>query len=75
MNLRRRKRRILFLIFVVLPLFLAFAGGAYFFITYHSLDLTRQLEEPSILYDMDGEQIGRFSSEIRTVVSLDDISP
>jgi len=74
-NLRRRKRRILFLIFVVLPLFLAFAGGAYFFITYHSLDLTRQLEEPSILYDMDGEQIGRFSSEIRTVVSLDDISP
>ena len=57
------------------PCFWPLPAGAYFFITYHSLGFDAPTGRASILYDMDGEQIGRFSSEIRTVVSLDDISP
>jgi len=62
-------------LFVILPIILAIAGGAYFLLTYHSLDLTRQLEEPSLLYDGNGAEIGRFSSEIREVISLEEMSP
>lgn len=62
-------------LFVIIPIFVALAGGLYFFVTYHSLDLTRQLEEPSLLYDREGKEIGRFSSEIRDIISLEEMSP
>lgn len=72
---KRRPVRLFITIFVLLPLALAIAGGAYFVFTYHSLNLNRQLEEPSLLYDREGKEIGRFSSEIREVISLDQMSP
>lgn len=72
-----RRRKILKLItraaFALLILFLA--GSAYLVYTYYSLDLNRQLEEPSAVLDREGLKVTSFSSEIRLVVSLDDISP
>lgn len=67
-------RRLLTLLFL-LPFILLVAGGVYFVYTYYSIDLTRQLEEPSIILDRDGRQVSRYSSEIRQVVSLEEISP
>jgi membrane peptidoglycan carboxypeptidase len=72
--LRRRKRRLITL-FVLIPLFFFLAGTAYFIYTYATIDLTRQLEEPSIILDRNGKQVSRFSSEIRQVVSLEEMSP
>lgn len=50
---------------------LAIVGGVYFVLIYQSIDLTRELEEPSLIFDREGNEIGRFSSEIRQVISLD----
>lgn len=72
---RLRLIKTFFIVFVILPLALGLIGGAYFFVTYRSLDLDRQLEEPSLLYDREGKEIGRFSSEIREVISLEQMSP
>ncbi|NLY32982.1 MAG: penicillin-binding protein, partial [Firmicutes bacterium] len=72
--MRRRKRRLITL-FVLIPLFFFLAGTAYFIYTYATIDLTRQLEEPSIILDRNGKQVSRFSSEIRQVVSLEEMSP
>ncbi|MTI93938.1 MAG: hypothetical protein FH749_00410 [Firmicutes bacterium] len=59
---------------LMLAVFVA-AGTIYFIYTYQSIDLGRELERPSILLDRDGNEIGRFATEIRTVVSLDEMSP
>lgn len=68
--------KLLITVFVIVPTTLAIAGGAYFIVTYNSLDLSRQLEEPSLLYDREGKEVGRFSSsEIREVISLEQMSP
>lgn len=61
-----------FLLFILIALI---GGSGYLLYLYNSIDLDRQLEEPSVLLDRDGNQISRFSSEIRTVVDLDSISP
>ena len=73
--MRPRKIRRLLTLIVLIPLILVIAGGVYFIYTYHCIDLTRQLEEPSVILDRDGKQVSRYSSEIRQVVSLDEISP
>ncbi len=72
--MRQRTKRLVKLL-ILIPLILFLAGGAYFVYTYVTIDLTRQLEEPSIILDRNGKQVSRYSSEIRQVVSLDEISP
>jgi len=73
--LRKRKLARLLLLLALIPIGLAIAGGVYFFVTYQSIDLARQLEEPSLLLDRDGDEIGLLATEIRQVVSLDEMSP
>ncbi|HBS92809.1 MAG TPA: penicillin-binding protein, partial [Firmicutes bacterium] len=73
--LRPRKIKRLLTLFVLIPFIFLIAGAVYFVYTYYSIDLARQLEEPSIILDRDGRQVSRYSSEIRQVVSLDEISP
>lgn len=70
---RRKLFSALVKVFVVLPVLFAIVGTAYFFVTYRSIDLIRQLEEPSLILDRDGKDIGRFSSEIRQVITLDEL--
>lgn len=71
----RRKLRRLLKFLALTALLLLVAGSALFVITYRSLDLDRQLEEPSVIIDRNGKRVGTYSAEIRQVVSLDEISP
>jgi membrane peptidoglycan carboxypeptidase len=62
-------------LFVVLPVVALVFGGIYVGIAYQRIDLDRQLEQPSVMLDRDGQDIGRFSAEIRQVITLDQMSP
>ena len=70
---QKLKKRLLVLLLIFLGAIIV--GGSYLVLTYLSLDLNRQLEQPSLILDREGEQVGRYSSEIRQVVSLEDVSP
>lgn len=72
---RRRWLRPLLLFIALIPLAAAIGGTIYFAYTYSSIDLDRQLEQPSLLLDREGNQFGRFATEIRQVVALDEMSP
>ena len=70
---QKLKKRLLVLLLIFLGAIIV--GGSYLVLTYLSLDLNRQLEQPSLILDREGDQVGRYSSEIRQVVSLEDVSP
>ena len=72
---RQKMRKKLSVLLILLPFLLLILGGIYFLYTYYSIDLTRQLEESSVILDREGKQVSRYSSEIRQVVSLEQISP
>ena len=60
--LAQKFRRKLSTLLILLPFLLLILGGIYFLYTYYSIDLTRQLEEPSIILDREGKQVSRYSS-------------
>lgn len=71
---RRRWLRPLLILLILIPLAAVIGSGAYLVYTYRSIDLNRQLEQPSRLLDRDGNQFSRFAAEIRQVVSLEQMS-
>ena len=73
--MRKRTLKKLLAVFSLVAFALLVSGAVYFFYTYSKIDLHRQLEEPSTILDRDGKQVGRYSSEIRQIVSLDEVSP
>ena len=71
----KRKLRIALIVLFVAPIVIAILGGIYIVHIYQGIDLDRQLEQPSTMVDRDGLEIGRFSGEIRQVITLDQMSP
>lgn len=75
MKIDRRKLRIALFLLIGIPILVAITGGVYIGYSYQRIDLNRQLEQPSVMFDRNGESIGRFAAEIREVISLNDMSP
>lgn len=63
------------IIFALSAVLFGLGGVVYFGITYSAIDLNRELEEPSVILDREGTEVGRFAAELRDVVALDEMSP
>lgn len=68
-------RIILLLAFVGLVIALGFTASYMARAAKYDLALVAKMPERTIIYDRDGEEIGRLHGEKRDVVSIDDISP
>jgi membrane peptidoglycan carboxypeptidase len=63
------------IIFALSTVLFGLGGVVYFAITYSAINLDRELEEPSVILDREGKEVGRFAAELREVVELDEVSP